>query len=162
VAVLSHHSRYKDFDTTWLKELTEAIPIESETERREKQSAKQVRYERVEAIPEKIHAERRRAAQSGPKDLAIGIRNQLLMLWLTVLPWRQRNLRECRVSGRRPNLFLMWQRTFMAPDIKPFTDFWIAISLQLRLLATTATGGRASPSVRRTDLETPCSHGHES
>jgi len=30
---------------------------------------------------------------------------QLLMMWLLILPWRQRNIRECRVSGPEPNLF---------------------------------------------------------
>jgi hypothetical protein len=118
LAVLSRHSRYKDFDTTWLKELTEAIPVESETERKEKQAAKQVPYGMVEVIPEKIHVERRRAAQSSSKDLAIVVRDQLLMLWLTVLPWRQRNLRECRVSGRRPNLFKAKLNPFL-PIAKP-------------------------------------------
>ncbi len=28
-------------------------------------------------------------------------RDHLLFLWLTTLPWRQRNLRECRVDGKR-------------------------------------------------------------
>jgi integrase len=27
------------------------------------------------------------------------------MTWLVTLPWRQRNLRECRISGSTPNLF---------------------------------------------------------
>ena len=27
------------------------------------------------------------------------------MKWLLILPWRQRNIRECRVSGPEPNLF---------------------------------------------------------
>lgn len=29
----------------------------------------------------------------------------LMIRWLLVLPWRQRNLRECRVQGQNPNLF---------------------------------------------------------
>jgi hypothetical protein len=37
--------------------------------------------------------------------LALCVRNELLMLWLTVLPWRQRNIRECRIEGPRPNIF---------------------------------------------------------
>jgi hypothetical protein len=64
LAVLSHHSRYSDIDTAWLKELTEAIPVESETERREKQAAKQVPYAMVEGIPDEIYAERREAGHS--------------------------------------------------------------------------------------------------
>ena len=27
------------------------------------------------------------------------------MKWLTALPWRQRNIRECRINGPAPNLF---------------------------------------------------------
>jgi integrase len=27
------------------------------------------------------------------------------MLWMVILPWRQRNLRECRITGSSPNLF---------------------------------------------------------
>jgi integrase len=30
---------------------------------------------------------------------------ELAMEWLLVFPWRQRNLRECRVDGDNPNLF---------------------------------------------------------
>lgn len=37
---------------------------------------------------------------------AVSIRNELIMLWLIILPWRQRNLRECRISGGpHQNLF---------------------------------------------------------
>ena len=36
---------------------------------------------------------------------AIYARNELLMLWLVILPWRQKNLREMRVTGTNPNLF---------------------------------------------------------
>ena len=28
-----------------------------------------------------------------------------MMRWLPVLPWRQRNIRECRIVGPNPNLF---------------------------------------------------------
>jgi integrase len=30
---------------------------------------------------------------------------ELLIKWLTMLPWRQRNIRECRISGSNPNIF---------------------------------------------------------
>jgi integrase len=40
-------------------------------------------------------------------DNAIGLRDELMMSWLVILPWRQRNLRECRLTGgTHPNLFL--------------------------------------------------------
>jgi hypothetical protein len=104
-AALSQHPQYRETDVTWLKDFVESIPTETEAELKEKQMAKQVPYASVEAIPSQIHAERKAAARRGEKDLALVVRNELLMLWLTVLPWRQRNLRECRVGGSRPNLF---------------------------------------------------------
>jgi integrase len=30
---------------------------------------------------------------------------ELMVAWLLVFPWRQRNIRECRVTGPNPNLF---------------------------------------------------------
>lgn len=38
----------------------------------------------------------------------------LLMRWIITLPWRQRNVRECRISGKAPNLF--------KGRIPPFSD----------------------------------------
>jgi hypothetical protein len=71
----------------------------------EKQAAKEIDYGAVEGIPTKIRAERKTAAKQGDKQFALAVRDELLMLWLTVLPWRQRNIRECRIYGPRPNIF---------------------------------------------------------
>jgi hypothetical protein len=83
----------------------DGLPTESAAEIRDKQIAKQVPYATVATIPAKIHVDRRCASRSGRMALAICVRNELLMKWLTVLPWRQKNIRECRVGGPRPNLF---------------------------------------------------------
>lgn len=40
--------------------------------------------------------------------------DELLMKWLITLPWRQRNIRECRIGGATPNLF--------KSTIAPFSD----------------------------------------
>jgi hypothetical protein len=40
--------------------------------------------------------------------------DELMMTWLPILPWRQRNVRECRIGGRIPNLF--------KSKIPPFSD----------------------------------------
>jgi hypothetical protein len=105
LAVLSHYPQYTQVDTSWFKELVDEIPRDNETELREKQAAKQVPYELVEAIPEKIRTQAKKTARLSEKNAAIMVRDELLMTWLTVLPWRQRNLRECRVGGTSPNLF---------------------------------------------------------
>lgn len=62
----------------------------------------------LETIPDKIHAEREALEKSRNRDIkriAQLAMERLMFLWLLILPWRQRNIRECRVTGTRPNLF---------------------------------------------------------
>ena len=59
---------------------------------------------------------------------------ELLTFWLSVLPWRQQNLRECRIGGPVPNLYKgsipafgvidtpAWIRQEQARN--PATQFW--------------------------------------
>jgi integrase len=99
------HPKYKHVGGAWFSELIDSITPDSESELKEKQAAKQVPYLIAETIPEKIHAERKAAARRGEKHLAVAVRDELLMLWLIVLPWRRHNLSGCRLAGPRPNLF---------------------------------------------------------
>jgi hypothetical protein len=62
-------------------------------------------YVTLEDIPDQIRAGRTAAAKRGRKQLAVVVRNELLIKWLTILPWRQRNIRECRIGGSCPNVF---------------------------------------------------------
>ena len=99
------HPKYQYLVGPWFSELVGGIEPESESELKEKQAAKQVPYTVAETIPTLICAGRKNAARRGEKGLAIVIRDQLLMLWLIVLPWRRRNLSGCRIEGPQPNLF---------------------------------------------------------
>ena len=81
-----------------------------------------------------IRMERKAAERLGPKEVAATVRDELLMLWLVILPWRNRNLRECRVGGNRPNIFKapidptapiskpQWVESALRAD--PGTAFW--------------------------------------
>jgi integrase len=104
-ALLGQHPDYRDHDFAWFSLAIDGIPIDEPSELQEKRLAKQVPYNLVESITEKIHRERRTAVLKGNVALALCVRNELIMLWLTVLPWRQRNIRECRIEGPRPNIF---------------------------------------------------------
>jgi integrase len=57
------------------------------------------------------------------KKAALLAVEELIMKWLIILPWRQRNLRECRVNGSNPNLF--------RAKIPPFSDIdkpeWVKV-----------------------------------
>jgi hypothetical protein len=108
VAVVNHHPSYRSQDFSWLKTLVDSIPIEDASERKQRKARKYVEYDVLETIPAKIHAVREdyeRARNKKPKRVSRLAMEQLMIRWLLVLPWRQRNVRECRVNGSSPNLF---------------------------------------------------------
>lgn len=53
----------------------------------------------------RIREQRMKPKSADARRQAIYARNELLMLWLVILPWRQKNLREMRITGDSPNLF---------------------------------------------------------
>jgi integrase len=113
-AAMRQHPNYRALDHSWLKILLDGLPIEHESELKRRKAAKYVEYKVLESIAEQINAERSKAQKKGPWRLALHVRNELLMRWLPILPWRQRNVRECRISGPDPNLFRQ--------KISPFSD----------------------------------------
>lgn len=113
-AALQQHPKYKSVDFSWFKPLIDSIPVEPESELRDRKAEKYVEYEVVAAIPSKIRADRFRAAKKGVDHVALYVMQELLMSWLVTLPWRQRNIRECRIEGSFPNLF--------KGKIPPFSD----------------------------------------
>jgi integrase len=87
--------------------LIRGIPLEPESQRRERKERKYLPYDTVADVPRRIHETRLEAATRGPKALAYVVQDELLMKWLVVLPWRQRNIRECRIGlkSEGANLF---------------------------------------------------------
>jgi hypothetical protein len=53
-------------------------------------------------IPETLHKQRAEVAKKGRRKLATLVHNELLLRFLLVMVWRQRNIRECRLGS---NLF---------------------------------------------------------
>jgi integrase len=104
-AALGHHPNYKDLDLSWMTTLAAEMPFESEQAIAERKSKKYISYAEADAIPGRIHAHRKRQKHLSAHDHAASVRDELLMSWLVILPWRQRNIRECRIGGEVPNLF---------------------------------------------------------
>jgi integrase len=102
---MRQHPTYSSLDLSWFKPFLESLPIEAESERRMRKEKKYLEYAVVETIPAKIHAERLSASANQESQAARLAMEELLLTWLLVLPWRQRNIRECRIGGPRPNLF---------------------------------------------------------
>jgi integrase len=108
-AVLNHHPSYASEDYSWLKRLIDSIPIEDYSETKKRKATKYVEYEVLETIPGKIYAAREAAGKKTKQKRFAGVAwlamEELMMRWLLILPWRERNIIECRIGGRVPNLF---------------------------------------------------------
>lgn len=124
VPIISAMRQSKIFDPKLLQWLTAFRaglgPKPSRDEVRFRKANKQLEYSAVAAIPAKIYRERFRLSNKKIDRSSIRgqqvygtILNQLGRLsmyelairWILILPWRQRNLREMRVDGAKPNLF---------------------------------------------------------
>ena len=131
---LRRHPSYSSLDFDWLNPLLDSIPVEPESEVRMRKAAKYLEYRVIEAIPAKIHAERPIAAKQGIEHLSRSAMEELLMKWLIILVWRQRNIRECRVNGPTPNLYKAKIPPFAQIDkpdwaqreeqLNPEAEFW--------------------------------------
>lgn len=104
-SAMRQHKKYKSLDMSWLKQMIDNIPLEDSGVLRERKAAKYLDHAVLRAIPAQIRAGRTAAQKLGNKHIAVLVRNELIISWFTVLPWRQRNLRDCRIGGSRPNLF---------------------------------------------------------
>lgn len=105
-AALHQHPRYKDLKLDWFKSLLDGLPVEPDSVLKRRRAEKVLDYSVIEAIPDMVRAQRTKAAKKGSKDVARLAMVELLIRWLSILPWRQRNIRECRLSGgSHPNLY---------------------------------------------------------
>lgn len=104
-AALNQHPRFSSFVLDWFKTLLDAIPLESASAPRKRKAEKFLEYEVIASIPAKIRSSRSTAAKRGSHAVAMTAMYEFLIRWMLILPWRQRNLRECRIGGVNPNLW---------------------------------------------------------
>ena len=104
-ALLRQHKAYSALDISWFKPLLDTLPLESKAVLKQRKAAKYLDFSVLRGIPAKIHEGRAAAKKCGQKELATLVQNELLMSWLIAQPWRQRNIRECRIGGANPNVF---------------------------------------------------------
>jgi integrase len=94
-SAMRYYPAFAGHNFTWFSEL---LPQISETPRSgidERKLSKYVDYDDLWTIPSMIQEERRKLDGEARKKQALLVRDQLLILWLLILPWRQRNIREC-------------------------------------------------------------------
>ena len=86
-------------DFSWLPELMAQLPVEDYSQVRERKRSRSVAFDKLARIPEQIRREANEYVGLSEKRRAEMMRDALLMQWLTTLPWRQRNLRECKLGS---------------------------------------------------------------
>ena len=98
-AVRAAYSQFRGVDLPWFRTLLMSMPRESAKTIVRRKATKWVDYDELEQVPTKIRAAAERRRYSG-KKLAIMRQHELLMSMVTVLAWRQRNLREPTLGTR--------------------------------------------------------------
>jgi excisionase family DNA binding protein len=98
-ASISKHPKYVHLDLGWLPAALRKLPRVTQSEIDRRKEKRCISFEAANAIPGRIRKARMLAKNQSAFEVALSLRNELLMLWLIILPWRQRNLRECRLSG---------------------------------------------------------------
>ena len=131
---LRQHPSYSSANFSWFKTLLDSLPIEAESERRMRKGKKYLDYSILEAIPGKIRAQRLSLSKDQPTQIATLAMLEFLIRWMIALPWRRRNIRECRIRGSNPNIFKAKIPTHITIDkplwvqsqqqMNPDAEFW--------------------------------------
>ena len=131
-AALKWNPAYQAEDLGWFRTLISEIQPDSESERRERKLNKYLPYEVIRDIPARIRERREElGVQLSERQLAFLVHDELLVLWLVTLLWRQRNIRECRIGENLykapfPPLVNMAIPEWARESIKsnPHAEFW--------------------------------------
>lgn len=84
-------------DFSWIWELMAQLPLEDYSQIKERKELRRVPYDDLARIADQIRREATLRADLTPKRRAAMGRDSLLVRWFTVLPWRQRNVREAKI-----------------------------------------------------------------
>jgi integrase len=105
--ILRDHPTYTGQDFTWLDKLIRRLPHDPEDSIKEAKERKWVDYELLKQIPDKIRRQVTEIRNPGREQLALIARDELLMSWIVLMPWRKRNFCEMKVapSAEGGNLF---------------------------------------------------------
>ena len=98
-ASFKEHPHHVGLDLSWISEIIKKLPRVKQSDVDRRKEKKYIPYAVADDIPRKIREALKAANTLNPSDLAVSLRDELLMQWLIILPWRQSNLRECRISG---------------------------------------------------------------
>ena len=95
IRALRAHPSLAGEDFGWIPGLISQLPQDVDT--RLAKERRWVDYYDLVKIPDRIRRGGEKIPDLDKASKAASVRNALLIAWLTTLPWRQRNIRECKV-----------------------------------------------------------------
>jgi hypothetical protein len=102
---LRHHPRYRHNDYGWFTTLFDQLPEDDKSVASDRKARKYASYDAISTVPGKIRESRIKKKLSA-LDASWSVHDELIILWLITLAWRQRNIRECRIgNSENANLF---------------------------------------------------------
>ena len=104
-AAIRHNPKYKQQDLTWFGRLMMEIRLDPESDLQARKALKYLPYDILSKIPQLI-SQQRGKEERGTKQYARLLHDELMLQWLLILPWRQRNIREARLgTPEKDNIF---------------------------------------------------------
>ena len=99
-AALKAYPSFADLKLDWFAGLLAQLEDNEEDELLvgDAKERKWVAYDDLEQLPEKMRRDADQMCRKGTPQYAAAIRDILLIRWLLILPWRQRNLGECTIG----------------------------------------------------------------
>lgn len=135
-AALRSYPPLHETDLKWIPQLISDLPEESEELSRAVKQRKWVPYDELCQVPLAIRKELAEGAQMTEWRAALKFQSLLLITWFLTLPWRQRNVRECKVlpveqggnlfKARIPPLATIAKPAWVVESLKtnPKAEFW--------------------------------------
>jgi integrase len=97
IGALGRHPLLGGKSFAWARELIASLPPATQGRTQQLKAQKWVDYDELSKIPDRILEDARRTGDLRQKALLV--RGALMLQWLLILPWRQRNVRQCRLAS---------------------------------------------------------------
>ena len=93
-------------DFSWVPNSIAELPNDFEVLAKERKERRWVSYDALARVPDQIRQDVERVYGRDERATALMARDALLIEWMITLPWRQRNIRECKLLSfaKRGNL----------------------------------------------------------
>jgi hypothetical protein len=135
-AALRNYPPLHETDLKWIPQLISDLPEESEELPRAVKQRKWVPYDELCQVPLTIRKELAGGTTMSKRCIALKFQNLLLITWFLTLPWRQRNVRQCKIlpfdhggnlfKARIPPLATIAKPAWVEESLKtnPQAAFW--------------------------------------